>query len=49
MIYFILGILLTITLIFLLIFTFIYLKLKNKKNIYNDFFDCYFKERDYEK
>lgn len=48
MINFILGILLTLTILFIFITFMIIKKIKNNKKMYNDFFECFFKVDDYE-
>lgn len=49
MLYFILGILTTIVLIISIIAIIIYKKLKNRKGIFNKFYEVYFYESDFQK
>lgn len=49
MIYFILGILSTIVFIVSIIVIIIYKKLKNRKGIFNKFYEVYFYESDFQK
>lgn len=49
MLYFILGILTTIVIIISIIAIIIYKKLKNRKGIFNKFYEVYFYESDFQK